>query len=163
MRRFVLCLAAVACVACQTVTVPAGRVTGTVVTKDGAPIEGAFVDLYMSVPVGIDGSPIEPLGNARSRADGTWEIDFPEQRVLVNAREKMLFAMVVVHPDWLDVGHLLYEIDGVPITSRLGVRPPEWDAVADDCLALCGSRSPAQCREISQAYFGSEGVCDFRY
>jgi hypothetical protein len=149
--------------ACQIQTVPAARVKGVVVTHDGAPIEGAFVDLYLSVPVGVEGSPLEPLGTARSMGDGTYEVAYPEQRLWVNAGEKVRYGMHVLHPDWQAVGHVFYEIDGVPFRSPLAPLAPGRNHVADDCQALCTSRDPDQCREISLEYFGAEDVCAFRY
>lgn len=163
MTRLRWCVAVALTLACQIQTVPAARVNGVVVTRYGTPIEGAYVDLYLSVPVGCEGSPLEPLGTARSNADGTYEIVFPEQRVLVNAGEKVRYGMHVLHPDWQAVGHLFYEIDGEPFRSPLAPQPPGRNALADDCFELCTSRNPAQCREVSLEYFGAEDVCAFRY
>jgi hypothetical protein len=156
-------LAIVTLTACQMQTVPAARVTGVVVTHEGAPIAGAFVDLYLSVPVGFEGSPLEPLGTARSNADGMYEVAFPEKRVLVNAGEKVRYGMHVLHPDWQAVAHLFYALDGQPFRSPLAPQPPGRDPIADDCFELCTSRNPAQCREVSKEYFGDEDVCAFRY
>jgi hypothetical protein len=149
--------------ACQTQVVPAARVTGIVVTPEGEPIEGAYVELHLSVPVGVDGGELAELGTARTRADGTYEIEFPETPVLVNAGEKALYALGIVHPEKLPVGTWFEEVPSRAIRLPLKARPPGRDPIKDDCLWLCGPRTHSQCQALSREYFGSEDVCDFRY
>jgi hypothetical protein len=150
-------------VACQTQLVPAARISGVVVTPEGAPIEGAFVELYISVPVGVDGGEIQELGTARSRSDGTYEIAFPETRVLINAGEKPFYGLQIVHPRRLSVATWFDEPPRRPIRVPLPIRPSGRDPKQDDCRDLCSARSHDQCQALSRDYFGSDDVCDFRY
>jgi hypothetical protein len=111
----------------------------------------------------VDGGELAELGTARTRADGTYEIEFPESRVLVNAGEKVLYAMGVVHPDREPVGTWFEEVPSRPIRLPLEPRGAGRDPIKDDCLWLCGPRSQSQCQALSREYFGTEDVCDFRY
>src|SRR4030095_7727976 len=99
MKRVIEAIATGLLLACQTQVVPASRVVGVVITPEGEPIEGAFVELHLSVPVGVDGGELEELGTASSRADGTYAISFPETRILVNAGGRALYALGIVHPE----------------------------------------------------------------
>lgn len=149
--------------ACQTQVIPAAHVVGIVITPEGKPIQGAYIELHLSVPVGVDGGELEELGAARSRADGTYEIAFPEMRILVNAGGRALYALGIVHPDKHPVGTWFEEIPEDPISLHLDARPPGRDPIKDDCHWLCMSRVQTQCAAHSLEYFGSLDVCDFRY
>jgi hypothetical protein len=150
-------------IGCETQIVPASRVTGIVVTPEGEPIEGAFVELHLSVPVGVDGGELEELGTARSRADGTYEVAFPETRIVVNAGEKVIYGLRVVHPERHPAGSFFEDAPADPVRLWLDPRPPGRDPIVDDCDWLCTSRLHDQCRALSLEYFGSSDVCDFRY
>jgi len=163
MTRAVSALAIALLLACQTQSFPAGRVTGILVTPDGEPIENAFVELHLSVPVGVDGGELEELGSARSRLDGTYEIAFPETRVLVNYGGEAFYGMGFVHPEKEPIATWFDEVPTRPIRFSLDPRAPGRDPIKDDCDWLCMSRLWHQCKAISLEYFGSEGVCDFLY
>jgi hypothetical protein len=150
-------------VACQTQVIPASRLTGIIVTPEGDPIDGAFIELHLAVPVGVDGGELEELGAAWSGDDGTYEIAFPERRILVNYGERALYALGIVHPERQPVGSWFDEIPARLVRLHLRPREPGTDPIKEDCHWLCMGRRSDQCEPLALEYFGSEGVCDFLY
>lgn len=145
--------------ACAIRPVPGERIHGRVLSRDGAPIANATVELTM-FRMNVFGCERHTLlGLTRSDASGAFQFAPGAESDLHFAAEWRDYAVNAVHPDYYGSFAAERGSRGEPLEVRLEPRAPGTTPPTFGCFHLCRTTYD-DCRRAAEFHFGDRTRCD---
>jgi len=151
--------AALLAAGCAVQPVPAERIHGRVLSRDGEPIENATVELTMFRMNAFACERHALLGLTRTAASGAFQFAPGAESDLHFAAEWREYAVTAVHPDFYGSFAVRTGSDAETLEIRLEPRRPGRVPASFGCFHLCRTTYD-DCRRAAEFHFGDRTRCD---